>query len=137
MFMKILKNVFLTFESIVNKGDKYYGTIIKFSHVINFLYIGIFTFMGIHVLNDQMLHDFNTIVQIMVCGLLLFKFHPFKKHVLKQSDSELIFSSAVFLFFNLSIIEMLNKYTNKLGININNHSELIRATGEVIMDTEE
>ena len=135
--MKILKNVFLTFESIVNKGDKYYGTIIKFSHVINFLYIGIFTFMGIHVLNDQMLHDFNTIVQIMVCGLLLFKFHPFKKHVLKQSDSELIFSSAVFLFFNLSIIEMLNKYTNKLGININNHSELIRATGEVIMDTEE
>jgi hypothetical protein len=137
MFMKILKNVFLTFESIVNKGDKYYGTIIKFSHVINFLYIGIFTFMGIHVLKHQMLHDFNTGIQIMVCGLLLFKFHPFKEHVLKQSDSALIFSSAVFLFFNLSIIEIINKYTSKAGININKHTELIRSTGEVIMDAEE
>ena len=29
MFMKILKNVFLTFESIVNKGDKYYGYLIQ------------------------------------------------------------------------------------------------------------
>ena len=93
--------------------------------------------MGIHVLKHQMLHDFNTGIQIMVCGLLLFKFHPFKEHVLKQSDSALIFSSAVFLFFNLSIIEIINKYTSKAGININKHTELIRSTGEVIMDAEE
>lgn len=137
MFMRFIGNIFRIIENLVNKGDNYYGQIIKMSHVINFLYIILFTIFGIHILKIQILNSFNTIIQILVCSLLLFKFHPFREHELKQSDSTLIFSSAVFLFFNLSIIELLNRYTSKVGLDISKHTELIHATGEIFMDEEE
>jgi hypothetical protein len=137
MFIRLIGNIFRTMENLVNKGDNYYGQIIKISHIINFVYIGLFTFFGIYILKFQLLDTFNTIIQMLVCSLLLFKFHPFREHDFKQSDSTLIFSSAVFLLFNLSIIEFLNRYTSKVGLDISKHAELIHATGEIIIDEEE
>ena len=63
MFMRFIGNIFRIIENLVNKGDNYYGKIIKMSHAINFLYIILFTFFGIHILKIQMLHSFNTIIQ--------------------------------------------------------------------------
>ena len=131
--MFLIKDFFVIIGDLISKGDKYYGSILKFSHFINFLYVAIFSYSGIHILKDAVISGFNTFIQIIVCCLLLFKFHPFKKHELKQSDSALIFACAVFLFFNLSIIKMLDKYTEKIGIN----TELVRSTAEVIADAEE
>jgi hypothetical protein len=97
----------------------------------------IFSVFGIHILQNQILHNFNNTIQFLVCGLLIFKFHPFREHTLKQSDSTLIFSSAMFLLFNLSIIEVLNRYTSKVGIDIVKNKELINVGTEIAIDAEE
>jgi len=135
--MKVLGIFFRYIENLVSHGDGYYSKIIKFSHIINFIYIMIFSAFGIHILKNQILHNFNSIIQFLVCGLLIFKFHPFREHTLKQSDSTLIFSSAMFLLFNLSIIEVLNRYTSKVGIDIVKNKELIHVGTEIAIDTEE
>jgi len=132
--MLFIGNIFRIVENLINKGDNYYGKIIKFTHFINFIYILVFTLFGIHILKNKMLNNFNTIIQMLICGLLLFKFHPFREHELKKSDSTLIFSSAVFLFFNLSIIELLNRYTSKVGIDLSKGNELVRASMELALD---
>lgn len=131
--MFLIKNFFVIMGDLIKKGDNYYGSMLKLSHFINFIYVAIFSYSGIHILKHSLISGFNTFVQIIVCCLLLFKFHPFKKHELNQSDSALIFTSAMFLFFNLSIIKMLDKYTDKRGIN----TELVHTTAEVIADEEE
>ena len=135
--MKVLGIFFRYIENLISQGDGYYSKIIKFSHIINFIYIMIFSAFGIHILKNQILHNFNSIIQFLVCGLLIFKFHPFREHTLKQSDSTLIFSSAMFLLFNLSIIEVLNRYTSKVGIDIVKNKELIHVGTEIAIDTEE
>ena len=135
--MKVLGIFFRYIENLISQGDGYYSKIIKFSHIINFIYIMIFSAFGIHILKNQILHNFNSIIQFLVCGLLIFKFHPFREHTLKQSDSTLIFSSAMFLLFNLSIIEVLNRYTSKVGIDIVKNKELINVATEIAIDAEE
>ena len=135
--MKLLGDFFRYIENLVTRGDGYYDKIIKFSHIINFIYIMIFSAFGIHILKNQILHDFNSTIQLLVCGLLIFKFHPFREHALKQSDSTLIFSSAMFLLFNLSIIEVLNRYTSKVGLDIVKNKELINVSTEVAIDADE
>ena len=135
--MKLLGDFFRYIENLVSLGDGYYGKIIKFSHIINFIYIMIFSAFGIHILKNQMLHNFNSIIQFLVCGLLIFKFHPFREHTLKHSDSTLIFSSSMFLLFNLSIIEVLNRYTSKVGLDIVKNKELINVSTEVAIDADE
>jgi len=116
--MKLLENIFRYMENLIAMGDGYYSKIIKFSHIINIIYIMIITFFGIQIFKGEILHNLNYGIQILICILLLFKFHPFREHELKQSDSTLIFSSAVFLFFNLSIMQIIKKYTDDIGINL-------------------
>ena len=135
--MKLLGDFFRYIENLVSLGDGYYGKIIKFSHIINFIYIMIFSAFGIHILQNQLLHNFNSTIQFLVCGLLIFKFHPFREHTLKHSDSTLIFSSSMFLLFNLSIIEVLNRYTSKVGLDIVKNKELINVSTEVAIDADE
>jgi hypothetical protein len=45
---------------------------------------------------------------MLVCLFLLFKFHPFREHTLKEGDSNIIFGSAFFLLFNLGIMQTMN-----------------------------
>jgi hypothetical protein len=135
--MKLLGDFFKYIENLISRGDGYYDKIIKISHIINFIYIITFSVFGIHILKNQILYNFNSTIQLLVCVLLIFKFHPFREHILKQSDSALIFSSAIFLLFNLSIIEVLNRYTSKVGIDIIKHRELTHLSAEVAIDAEE
>jgi hypothetical protein len=105
-------------ENIIDDGDKYYGKIISFSHVFNIGYILMYIIFGISILNHQGLSDINVGIRLFVCIILLIKFHPFREHRLNESDSTLIFSSALFLFFNLSIFEILTRLTKTIGIDI-------------------
>jgi hypothetical protein len=43
----------------------------------------------------------------------------------------------MFLLFNLSIIEVLNRYTSKVGVDIVKNKELIHVSTEVAVDAEE
>jgi sensor histidine kinase YesM len=107
--MKIIGNFFRFGEDIVSRGDKYYDKIILSSHIFNAIYIVLFSVLGISVVQNQVMRSLNTSIQMFICILLLVKYHPFREHALAHSDSNLIFSGAVFLFFNLGIIEMLNR----------------------------
>ena len=109
MYMKVLGKFFHTIENIVSRGDKYYDKILLSSHLFNALYIVLFSVFGISLVQNQVMRSFNTFIQMFICILLLIKFHPFRTHTLGQGDSDLIFNGAVFLFFNLGIIETLNR----------------------------
>lgn len=109
MYMKIIGNFFQYIENLVSKGDKYYGKMLLISHLFNALYIVLFSVFGISLVQNQLMRSFNTSIQMVICILLLVKFNPFREHTLAHSDSNLIFNAAVFLFFNLGIIETMNR----------------------------
>lgn len=98
------------FEEILDAFSPFYGNIIILFHVLNILYI-IFTYLNINVLNPYV-YKFNRMIQFFVCLFLLVKFHPFRKHVLREGESRIIFSSALFLLLNLGIIDYMNNTVN-------------------------
>lgn len=112
--MKQIEQFLNYIENLVSRGDTYYDKIIKSSHIVNIVYVIAITFFGIQIFQDEWLYNINTGIRIAVCILLLLKFHPFREHEFKQSDSTLIFSSAIFLLFNLSIIEIVKSYTDNI-----------------------
>jgi len=118
MFTKYITDIFQYIENIVDSGDKYYGKMLTGTHIINMVYILLYYAFGISLLNYQGLRDINTGIRMLVCILLLVKFHPFREHKPTDSDSTLIFSSALFLFLNLSIIEVLNRITKTISNNV-------------------
>jgi hypothetical protein len=109
MYMNILENIMHSIENLVTKGDKYYGSALLFTHLLNIIYIFAFSIFGISLVRIQMIRGLNTLIQTSICLLLLIKYHPFRQHVFTQTDSKLIFSCAVFLFFNLGLVDPLDR----------------------------
>jgi len=130
MYMNLIGNIFRTIENLVSKGDKYYGKLVLFMNLFNIAYVVLFSVFGISLVQNQLMRSLNTTIQMFICILLLTKFHPFREHTLGQSDSKLIFSAAVFLFFNLGIIATLARssqtITNDIAKSISKLDEQIR-----------
>ena len=76
------------FEEILDAFSPFYGNIIILFHFLNILYI-IFTYLNINVLSPYV-YQFNRIIQFFVCLFLLVKFHPFRKHVLREGESSVM-----------------------------------------------
>ncbi len=109
MYMKIIENIMRSIENLVTKGDKYYDSALVFTHILNIIYLVVFSLFGISLIRIQMIRGLNTLIQTSICILLLIKYHPYRQHVFTQSDSKLIFSCAVFLFFNLGLVDPLDR----------------------------
>ena len=92
-------------ENIFEIIGKYYGILTIVFYIIYSL-----LFIGIIYVNPDFLYSFRTIMQILVCFFLIYRFHPFKQHVLKQYDSRIIFSSAMFLLVNLGVVEIASVF---------------------------
>ena len=107
--MKIIENIMRSIENLVTKGDKYYDSALVFTHILNIIYLVVFSIFGISLIRIQMIRGLNTLIQTSICILLLIKYHPYRQHVFTQSDSKLIFSCAVFLFFNLGLVDPLDR----------------------------
>ena len=107
--MKIIENIMRSIENLVTKGDKYYDSALVFTHILNIIYLVVFSLFGISLIRIQMIRGLNTLIQTSICILLLIKYHPYRQHVFTQSDSKLIFSCAVFLFFNLGLVDPLDR----------------------------
>lgn len=107
--MKIIENIMRSIENLVSRGDKYYDSALIFTHILNIIYLVVFSLFGISLVRIQMIRGLNTLIQTSICILLLIKYHPYREHVFSQSDSRLIFSCAVFLFFNLGLIDPLDR----------------------------
>ena len=109
MYIKLIENIIRSIENLVSRGDKYYDSALLFTHLLNIIYIFVFSIFGISLVRIQMIRGLNTLIQTAICILLLIKYHPFRQHVFTQTDSKLIFSCAVFLFFNLGIVDPLDR----------------------------
>jgi hypothetical protein len=107
--MKIIENIMRSIENLVSRGDKYYNSALLFTHLLNIIYLVVFSIFGISLVRIQMIRGLNTLIQTSICILLLIKYHPYRQHVFTQSDSTLIFSCAVFLFFNLGLVDPLDR----------------------------
>ena len=121
--MNFIRNLLNSIEDLISKGDKYYGKLLLATNMLNAVYLIMFSFFSISLIQNQLLRSINTGIQIFVCVLLFIKFHPFREHTLGKSDSNLIFSASTFLMINLGIIEMLNRFkhtlTGKIHLNEN------------------
>jgi len=115
-------------RTLTNKMDHlydyfghYFVTIIVVFHVIYFAVI-----FGIITFNMAYLNTFNVSMHIMVCIFLIFRFNPLReRNHLKQHDSEIIFSSSLFLLLNLGVLEIIRKYLPEYAVKLAGNKSII------------
>ena len=107
MFIKSFGNNFFDHAEQFTEHIKrplYLGTILT----LHFTYVLIF----FHFINytPQFILYLNYFIQGFIAFFLIIKFHPFRKHEIKEFDSTIIFGSAIFLLTNIGLTELIKKY---------------------------
>jgi hypothetical protein len=82
----------------------YYIYVIAFFHLA---YVGVF--IGLVELNEKYLNILDIFIQTFICFFLIIRFNPFRKHVFRPSDADVIFGSAIFLLLNLGFVKLFNQ----------------------------
>jgi len=96
-------NLFYTFDKILDKIKKpVYLTIIGFIYLSYFL-----IFFGIFYMNKKYIDLFSNLLLTFVCLFLILRFHPFRKHELREFDATIIFGSAVLLLTNAGLTNII------------------------------
>jgi hypothetical protein len=96
-------NLFYTFDKILDKIKKpVYLTIIGFIYLSYFL-----IFFGIFYINKKYIDLFSNLLLTFVCLFLILRFHPFRKHELREFDATIIFGSAVLLLTNAGLTNII------------------------------
>jgi hypothetical protein len=67
-------------------------------------------FFGLFYVNPSYIRILTTIIHVLICAFLIIRFHPFRKHELKEFDSQIIFASAIVLFTNGPVFDALLHY---------------------------
>jgi len=67
-------------------------------------------YFGILAKNHEYVTYLNIFIQLFICSFLIIRFNPFRHHVLRDFDGQLIFASAMFLLTNLIATEFEDKY---------------------------
>ena len=101
-------------DDLVNNIGKYYRIL---PIILTILYGLIF--IGVIYINPDYLYNFRIVMQLLVCLFLIYRFHPYRTHVLKEYDSKIIFSSAMFLLINLGAVEVVNKLITPIDNTMN------------------
>jgi hypothetical protein len=97
----IMNISFKSLDGVLQYFGRYYVYILTILQVIYVL-----TFIGLVYINPLYLTAFNILIQSFVCIFLLIRFHPYREHELRNYDSKIIFSSALFLLVNLGFVEI-------------------------------
>lgn len=89
--------------------------IINTFHILNLSYLYLFFGFDTVIFNEKFMREINTILQLIVCLFLIYRFNPFENNLnISNNDKRIIFSSAVFLFINLGVIEYLHQYVDEV-----------------------
>jgi len=97
--MEQIFNLFYKFDKILDTVKKpVYLTIIGFIYISYFL-----IFFGLFYINKKYIEIFSNLLLIFVCLFLIIRFHPFRKHELREFDSDIIFGSALLLLTNAGL----------------------------------
>ena len=91
-------------DNVTDIIGKYYG-ILPMILLISYGLI----FIGVIYINPEYLYLFKTMMQVLVCIFLIYRFHPYRNHVLQKYDAKIIFSSAMFLLVNISAVAVANQ----------------------------
>ena len=91
-------------DNITDIIGKYYGVL----PTILLIAYGLI-FMGVIYINSEYLYMFKTMMQVIVCVFLIYRFHPYRNHVLQKYDAQIIFSCAMFLLVNISAVAVANE----------------------------
>jgi hypothetical protein len=98
--MQLIKYI----DNFLDRLVPYYIYGIIFFHVAYvLLFIGLFQF------NKEYLSILDISIQTFICIFLIIRFNPFRKHILRPSDAQIIFGSATFLLLNLGFVKLFNK----------------------------
>jgi hypothetical protein len=104
MFDKTINEV----DSVLDHFSKHFLNVLILSHIIYIVvYVGIFS------INQKYVNDLNWIGQLAICIFLILRFHPFRKHTLKENDANIILACASFLLLNLGVIQIVDPYLKK------------------------
>ena len=96
-------NLFYKFDKILDKIKKpVYLTIIGFIYLSYFL-----IFFGLFYINKKYIDIFSNLLLTFVCLFLILRFHPFRKHELRDFDATIIFGSAVLLLTNAGLTNII------------------------------
>jgi hypothetical protein len=110
-------SIFGTMLGTVIDKTEHYLEIIKKPVYMGSLFIlhlaYILVFLGIIQYTPMFVNNLNILIQVFVCIFLMVKFHPFRKHELKEFDSTIIFGSAMFLLTNIGFTQLLTNYFGK------------------------
>lgn len=75
--------------------------------IIHLVYIAVF--LGIFVAIPRYIRLLNIFIQVFLCFVLMFRFHPFQEnHKLQTGDTMFIFGAAFILFTNVVLVELAN-----------------------------
>jgi|LauGreDrversion4_2_1035121.scaffolds.fasta_scaffold00036_3 hypothetical protein len=110
-------NLFYKFDKILDKIKKpVYLTSIGFIYISYFL-----IFFGIFYMNKKYIELFSNLLLTFVCLFLIIRFHPFRKHELREFDATIIFGSAILLLTNAGLTKLImNDITMVMNNNIIN-----------------
>jgi len=101
--MEQLFNLFYKFDKLLDNIKKpVYLTIIGFIYLSYFL-----IFFGIFYMNKKYIDIFSNVLLTFVCLFLILRFHPFRKHELREFDATIIFGSAVLLLTNAGLTNII------------------------------
>ena len=71
-------------------------------------------FLGILYINTKYIHELSVFIQVFIATVLIIRFNPLRKHVLRESDITIIFASAVFLLINVGLTETVASYVKSV-----------------------
>jgi hypothetical protein len=109
--MALLNDLNRKIDTVYDYFGHYYLAIIFWFHVVYFAVI-----FGIVTIDIYLLNSFNIFIHTMVCIFLIARFNPLRdKNTLRPTDSQIIFSSSLFLLLNMSVIEFVKKYFPSLS----------------------
>jgi len=86
------------------------GLVPYYIYVIAFFHLAyVVAFIGLVELNETYLNILDIFIQTFICFFLIIRFNPFRKHVFRPSDADVIFGSAIFLLLNLGFVKLFNQ----------------------------
>ena len=103
------------FDKLFNYFSLNFHYIINTFHILNLSYLYLFFGFDTVIFNEKFMREINTLLQLIVCLFLMYRFNLFENNlIISNNDKRIIFSSAVFLFINLGVIEYLHQYMDKV-----------------------
>jgi len=98
--------------------------------IVHLTYLALF--VGVVTTVPKLVDTLNVGLQTMLCGVLMYRFHPFRtNYQLHTSDASFIFGSATLLFVNVVLINLsktmyVGKYIRKAQEWVNQKKEIVQ-----------